>query len=292
MFFNVDVVDAHVAEDSSSQIGAVRAAGGWGNGDRFRIDFGMTVLHATSSTPTRMFTPDEQFFLDPDCDMTEVPVPIPGNIEGETGYQCTTRGDCHLIVLDDDTGKLYEMWKANIKSSLQFEGGCVAIWDTRKSYGTTLRGDQCASADGAGFPIAPMLFDADEVAAGTIDHAIRFVLPNDRIRQGFVRPATHAAYTSGALGAPHYGVHFRLRADYPIDSLPSEGAKVVARAMQKYGMYHADGGEYALTAASDRFTTAKWQGLLGADDLAALTVEDFEVVDHGAMHEITNDCMR
>ena len=57
-------------------------------------------------------------------------------------------------------------------------------------------------------------------------------------------------------------------------------------------MYHADGGEYALTAASDRFTTAKWQGLLGADDLAALTVEDFEVVDHGAMHEITNDCMR
>ena len=191
MFFNVDVVDAHVAEDSSSQIGAVRAAGGWGNGDRFRIDFGMTVLHATSSTPTRMFTPDEQFFLDPDCDMTEVPVPIPGNIEGETGYQCTTRGDCHLIVLDDDTGKLYEMWKANIKSSLQFEGGCVAIWDTRKSYGTTLRGDQCASADGAGFPIAPMLFDADEVAAGTIDHAIRFVLPNDRIRQGFVRPGRH-----------------------------------------------------------------------------------------------------
>ena len=51
-------------------------------------------------------------------------------------------------------------------------------------------------------------------------------------------------------------MHLRLRADYPIDSLPSEGAKVVARAMQKYGMYHADGGNIALTAQSDAHTTA------------------------------------
>lgn len=292
MFFNVDVTDAKVSSDSASQIAAIRAAGGWGNGDRFRIDFGMTVLHATSSTQRRMFMPDAAYFLDPDCDVSEVPIPIPGNIEGETGYECTTRGDCHLIVLDDDTGKLYEMWKANVTSSLHFEGGCLAIWDTKRTYGPSLRGDQCTSADGAGFPIAPLLFDADEVASGEIDHAIRFVLPNDRIRQGFVRPAVHAAYTSGAPGTPHYGVHFRLRADYPIDSLPSEGAKVVARAMQKFGMYHADGGEYALTAASDRFTTAKWDGLLAEDDLAALTVEDFEIIDHGGMHDITNDCMR
>jgi serine/threonine-protein kinase len=84
----------------------------------------------------------------------------------------------------------------------------------------------------------------------------------------------------------------RLRADYPVDSLPSEGAKVIARALQKYGMYHADGGEYALTAVSDRYSTAKWAGLLGEDDLNELLVEDFEVVDHGPKIEITNDCMR
>lgn len=292
MFFNNDVTSAKVEANSGSQLALVQAAGGWGNGGRMRIDFGMTVLHATSATQTRMFTPNDQFFLNPDCDHDDVPIPIPGNIEGEVGYQCTTHGDCHLIVLEDDTGKLYEMWKANIKSSLQFEGGCLAVWNIKKSYGTDLRGDQCTSADGAGFPIAPLLFNADEVAAGEIGHAIRFVLPNDRVRQGFVRPATHAAYTSGGVGTPNYGVHFRLRADYPIDSLPSEGAKVVARTMQKYGMFHADGGEYALTAESDRFTTAKWEGLLGADDLAALTVEDFEIIDHGAPIAITNDCMR
>ncbi|MBL9015104.1 MAG: hypothetical protein JNL83_13055, partial [Myxococcales bacterium] len=80
--------------------------------------------------------------------------------------------------------------------------------------------------------------------------------------------------------------------DYPVDSLPSEGAKVVARAMQKYGMYHADGGNIALTAQSDKYTTAKWAGLMGPRDLQALDVEDFEVIDHGPMITLTYDCTR
>jgi serine/threonine-protein kinase len=84
----------------------------------------------------------------------------------------------------------------------------------------------------------------------------------------------------------------RLRADYPIDSLPSEGAKVVARALQTYGMFHADGGDIVLTAQSDRHSRASWSGLLGVQDLQALAVEDFEVIDHGPAITLTNDCMR
>jgi hypothetical protein len=292
MFFNVDVSDREPAANSSQLIGALRTAGGWGERDRMRIDFSFAVLHATPGTQMRTFTPDATYFMQPDCDVEPVPVPSSGNIEGESGYACTRGGDCHLIVIDDANHKLYEMWKANIQSATEFKGGCLAVWDTAKSYDKALRGDQCASADGAGFPVTPLLFTADEVASGEIDHAIRFVLPNNRINQGFVRPAVHAAYTEGDEGAPNYGVHLRLRADYPVESLPSEGAKVIARAMQKYGMYHADGGEYALTAVSDRYSTAKWAGLLAEDDLNELLVEDFEVIDHGPEIEITNDCMR
>jgi serine/threonine-protein kinase len=62
--------------------------------------------------------------------------------------------------------------------------------------------------------------------------------------------------------------------------------------MQKYGMYHADGGNIALTAQSDRHTTAKWAGLLGPKDLSALKVEDFEVIDHGSPISLTGDCVR
>jgi serine/threonine-protein kinase len=289
MFFNRDVSAAPKATNTAAIIGSIKAAGGWGNSNIMQIDFALDVLTATSSTPKRTFSATEDFYS-PDCDHTAMPIPAGGNVEDETGYACTGDGDCHLIVYDTSARKLYEMWRANITTT--FQGGCLAVWDGLKSYTSTLRGDQCTSADAAGFPIAPLLFTADEVKAGHIDHAIRFVLPNNRIKRGYQRPATHGTSTTGGTNAPYYGVHFRLRADYPINTLPTEGARVVARAMQKYGMYHADGGNIALTAQSDRHTTAKWAGLLGARDLQALRVEDFEVINHGSPIALTGDCAR
>jgi hypothetical protein len=288
MFFNRDVSTTAKAANSDSLIAALAAAGGWGNSNKMQIDFDLDVLTATASTPKQSFTPTDDFFS-PDCDLTSVPVPSGGNVEGETGYACTGDGDCHLLVHDPVGGKLYEMWRANITTT--FLGGCLAVWNEKASYTTTLRGDQCTSADAAGFPISPLLFTADEVKAGHIDHAIRFILPNNRVKRGYVRPATHGTSTTGGASAPSYGVHLRLRANYPIANL-KPGAQVVARAMQTYGMYHADGGNIALTAQSDRHTTAKWSGLLGSTDLAALQVTDFEVIDHGSPIALTNDCVR
>jgi serine/threonine-protein kinase len=57
---------------------------------------------------------------------------------------------------------------------------------------------------------------------------------------------------------------------------------VVARALQKYGMLLADGGDIALTAEADTYTKNKWDGLLGPRDLSALRVDDFVMVDGGA----------
>ncbi|MBA3818038.1 MAG: hypothetical protein H0X17_04055 [Deltaproteobacteria bacterium] len=290
MFWNLDVSGTAKAANSDSLIAGLRSAGGWGRGDRFQVDFSFDVLEADATTPMRSFAPMPEYFYSPDCEEAEIPVPAVGNLEGEPSYECVSGGDCHLIVLDREAGKLYEMYKADIGDT--FRGGCLAVWDTQREYSETLRGDQCSSADAAGFPIAPLLFTADEVAAGEIDHAIRFVLPNDRVRRGYVRPAVHGTDTTGPQNAPTYGVHLRLKANYPIDSLPSEGAKVVARALQRYGMYHADGGEVALTAASDRYTANQWSGLLTDRDLEFLRVEDFEVIDHGPVITYPYRCTR
>jgi serine/threonine-protein kinase len=161
-------------------------------------------------------------------------------------------------------------------------------------YPPSGRGEQCTSADAAGYPIAPLLFTADEVAAGRIDHAIRFILPNATIRAGeYVHPATHGTRaTTGPKEAPPYGVRLRLRANYPLETLPNEAARVVARAMQRYGMLLADGGRVALTAQGDRFTRAKWAGLLDALDLRALRPRDFEMIEAGERIPLTNDCVR
>ena len=257
-----------------------------------RIDFSIEVLQADATTPFRTFTPTADFYT-PDCDHAPFPVPPGGAIEGETGYQCVSNGDCHLIVVHRPTKTLYEMWRANIVGST-FTGGCAAVWDLTRSYPATLRGDQCTSADAAGFPMAAMLFSADEVASGAINHAIRFILPNSRMRSGvYVRPATHAGGPTGGANLPPYGVRFRLRSDFPLASLPSEGARVIARAMQRYGMILSDGGNIALTAQSDRFTAHKWSEVgVDSHSLTGIQVSDMEVVGMGATIPLTYDCVR
>ena len=290
-FFNEVVTGVAPASNSSSLIASLNSAGGWGNGNVMQIDFTIDVLTANASTPMMTFTPNSDFYS-PDCDHVAIPVPVGGDIEGNTGYACNDDGDCHLLVYAPATQELYEMYRADLEGST-LSGGCLAVWDTNKAYGPSLRGDQCTSADAAGFPISPLLFTADEVAAGHIDHAIRFILPNTRMQGNFVRPATHGTFAaSGNSSAPNYGVHLRLRADYPLASLPNDGARTVAKAMQTYGMYLADGGNIALTARSDNFTTAKWSGLLAARDLSALKVSDFDVIDHGPPITLTQDCVR
>ena len=275
MFFDTDVSGTNAAANSDAIIAALAAAGGWGNGNKLQIDTSINVLRADSTTPHMTFTHNGDW-SSPDCDMFDVPVPAGGNVEGETGYACTMGGDCHLLVMDADAKQLYELWEADIESRRLHRVGCLARWDTTAAYTDTLRGDQCTSADAAGFPMSPMLFTADEVAAGSIDHAVRFILPNDRLQKGYVRPATHGTKTTGGSDAPFYGVNLRLRPDFDLSSLPSDGARVVAKALQTYGMYMADGGNIALTARDDRNSTAKWDGLLDTHDLAALKVTDFD----------------
>lgn len=280
-----------VDTQSAAVIAWLSSAGGWGLG-HLQIDFSLEVAQADANTPLLTFTRTDDWY-DPDCDFAAVPVPPGGALEGESGYECVNDGDCHLIVVYPPAQKLYEMWRANIVDG-EFCGGCLAIWDMTRVYTPKGRGENCTSADAAGYPIAPLLFNADEVQAGWIDHAIRFILPNSRIRHGvYVHPATHSTgATSGGSNAPPYGARLRLRADYPVDTLPSAGARVVARAMQRYGILLADGGSVALTAQSDRFTQAKWDGLLDSHDLVAIQVSDFVMVDAGVRITYTGDCVR
>jgi hypothetical protein len=278
--------------ESNDIIAWLDQAGGWGSGT-MRIDFGLEVLEADDSTPKKEFYPTGDFYS-PDCDEVPFPVPPGGALEAEEGYECAGDGDCHLIVVHKDEKKLYEMWRANIVGN-NFDGGCVAVWDLTKTYPDNLRGEGCTSADAGGFPITAMLFTPDEVAAGEIKHAIRFILPNARIREmTYVHPGTHSTFaTSGSDDAPPYGVRLRLRSDFPLESLPSDGARVIAKALQEYGMFLSDGGTIALTGESDRFSAHKWDDLgVDAYSLSSIEVTDMEVVDMGEPILWSGDCIR
>ena len=287
-----DISHAPLDPQSSTMISWLADAGGWGTG-KMRVDFGLRVLKANASTPRVPFRKGPEFGAADSDVISTIPLPAGGGIEGQTGYQCLSEdNDCHLIVVDRSQGKLYEVYRANYADGA-VSGNGLAVWDLNRVYPPSGRGDQCSSTDAAGFPIAPLLFNADELAIGRIDHAIRFILPNPRIRAHvFVHPATHAGAPRGPISAPPMGAHFRLKASFDMSQL-TPAAQVVARAMQKYGMFLADGGNIALTAQNDADTKAKYADMdFGPRDLADLKVTDFEIVDLGAPIRLTDDCVR
>lgn len=267
--------------NSDAVVAAIQAAGGWGDGDRFRVDFGFEVLTTTPDTPFRPFTPNSD-----DCDGADhVPFPLPpgGALSGETTYHCASGSDCYLLVADPPTHRLFEMWRADVNGGT-FSGGCAVVWHLDHDYGPYLRGKGCSSADGAGMPISPLLATADEVKSGSVNHALRLALPGDRVQRGmYVSPASHSTgATSGGADLPPYGARFRLKASFDMTRLPNEAARTIARAMQRYGILLASGGNVALAVRGDRSTVAKW-GALGVDagTFEGIRVGDFEVMPIG-----------
>lgn len=289
-YWYTEVTDRAVDPTSSTVITALQDHG-WGLG-RFQIDFSLEILEAAPETAPRSFSPTGDFYT-PDCDAVDVPVPEGGNLEGESGYACENQGDCHLLVDDRSHALLYEMWRADIRGDV-FEGGCLAVWEMDRVYGESGRGDQCTSADAAGYPIAPLLFTADEVAAGTVAHVLRLALPNTIIRDGsFHHPATHATNADGGGGeAVPYGAHLRLKSDFDLDRIEDPDAAPVVRALQTYGIVLADGGSVALMGRSDARTTSKWSDLFDSHGLVGIEPSDFELLELGEERALTFECER
>lgn len=287
-----DVSKEPVDPQSDKVIGWLANAGGWGRG-KMQTDLSLRVMQADANTPRVPFKKGEGFYSPDSDEVKSVPLPPGGGMEGEKDYQCDIHeDDCHFIVVDRSQQKLYEAFQANYTGD-KLVARFIAVWDLTRVYPPSGRGEGCTSADAAGFPIAPLLFNADELAAGSINHALRFTLPNPRMREGvYVHPATHAGGPSGPASAPPYGVHFRLKASYDVSSL-KPAAQVVARAMQKYGMFLSDGGNIALTSQNDADTTAKYADEdFTSHDMERLKVTDFEVVDMGAPIRLRDDCDR
>ena len=292
-------------------ISTLAGLGGFGFG-RMQIDFTIHVVRASANAPTRSIVgfPSNGSYYSPDCDAigTQMPVPTNGAIEGSSNLACNNDDDdCHLLVWQGN--RLYEAYRANASGSNGLESQCLAVWKLDAVYPESGRGEHCTSSDAAGFPVAPLLFNADEIYAamqvqnGDLGHSIRFILPNARMgtvsgRPAYVRPASHAGAPSGPENSVPYGSRLRLRANFPVTQY-SPGAQVVLRTMQRYGIVLADGGNVALTAESDLFTTHTWKEV-GIDARtfdqqvpgAAVKVEDFEVLDTGPRIVETYDCVR
>ncbi|MGV3719333.1 MAG: hypothetical protein ACO1SX_00365 [Actinomycetota bacterium] len=162
------------------------------------------------------------------------PYPIPPNapIEGGPGSQ----GDRHILVVDRDHWRLYELFSA-FPASRGYRAGSGAIFDLSSNK---QRPAGWTSADAAGLPIFPGLVRYDEAAEQKeIRHALRFTV--SRTRRAYVAPASHFASRSDDPALPPMGMRVRLRKSFDTSAFPPR-ARVILTALQRYGMFLADNG--------------------------------------------------
>ena len=255
----VDTLPVHALSAAwVNSIGATR---------RFHMDFGsgtwdggpigipFNVISGASATKYQVdfYYPDQS---DPG------PYPIPQNPEIEYG------SDHHILTVDTDDCMLYEIFDAT-KINGQWNAGSGAIWDLNSN---ALRPEAWTSADAAGLPILPGLARYEEVAAGAINHALRFTV--NCSADYYIWPARHIA-PSGSCATPvPFGARFRLKANYNISGF-SPQAQVILQAMKTYGIVNADNGSpWFVSGAPDE----NWDNDV-LHELDVLTGSNFEAVE-------------
>jgi hypothetical protein len=252
--WNVPIDSAPVAANSATLISSIGAS------SRVHANFGstygipyITVESNQASYPVTFSVADES---DPG------PYPIPLNAPIEDG------SDAHVLVVQKGVCNLYELFGA-MPQAASWGAYAGARFDLNSNH---LRPDGWMSADGAGLPILAGLLRYDEVAAGKVEHALRFSANNTG--QAHVWPARFDSSGSTSSSLPPMGVRLRLRADYPEAGLSQQGT-VIVQALKHYGMILADNGSnWYITGAVD----SRWADPIFAE-LLAIRGDDFKVID-------------
>jgi hypothetical protein len=162
------------------------------------------------------------------------PYPIPSDAPIEGGGK-KGHGDKHVLVLQEGTCKLYELYDAHRKGA-GWVAASGAVFNLRSD---ALRPEGWTSADAAGLPIFPLLVRYPEVTTGQIDHALRVTVPETQ--DGYIHPATHYASSSSDPSLPPMGLRLRLKAGYGLAGFTGESL-VILEALKRYGLIVADNG--------------------------------------------------
>jgi hypothetical protein len=196
-------------------------------------------------------------------------------------------GDHHLLtfVRDEETGGLKELWEyyqpwvtRNDKGQIAAVAG--ASWrkfDLRKGE-TPAPG--VPSTDAAGLMIVPLLVRYDEVARGSIDHALRFCVNNADISPTFKWPARTAAGAWNRETGMPYGTRLRIKSSWwnaNADAVLGTGtqARIIGEALRRYGCILADGSggtSIQLNGVADKRWEPKLHSRLNAIPVSALEV--------------------
>jgi hypothetical protein len=203
------------------------------------------------------------------------PYPVPPDAPIEGGVNGS--GDRHVIVIDRDNWKLYELYSAyRVNGGASWNAASGAVFDLNSN---AVRPAGWTSADAAGLPVFPGLVRYDEVfEQREITHALRFTAQSTR--RAYVYPARHFASNSTNPNLPPMGMRVRLKASFDLSRF-SPAMQVILHALKRYGMILADNGSnwYVSGAPDPRWNDDELNTLKG------IKGSDFEVVQMGTIVE-------
>lgn len=253
-----------VAADSSAIVRSIGLDGGihadFGSGRWDGGPIGIPYDVVSRRTPRSRV----RFDYADESDRARYPIPRGVHIEGGPASD----GDRHALLVDRSRCKLFELYALR-RAGGRWTAGSGATWSLERPR---LRPSGWTSADAAGLPILPLLARYPEVRRGRITHALRMTV--SETRRAFVFPARHFASSDSDPALPRMGERLRLKATVDIAGLPRQ-ARIVAQAMQEYGLIVADNGSdwYVSGAPNPRWDNDALHAL------GALEGRDFEVVD-------------
>jgi hypothetical protein len=259
---NRDISRAPVDPRSSAYIDSI------GAGLHLHADFGSNPGYGIPYAVVKRRQPRVPVrFSDYGAQSDRGPYPIPAGAPVEGAGEA---GDRHLLVLQQGSCRLYELYAAR-RLGAGWEAGSGAVFNLRSN---ALRPEGWTSADAAGLPIFPLLARYPEVRAGRIEHALRVTVP--RTQAGYIHPATHLASSSTDPSLPPMGLRLRLKAAYSLAGYHGQ-ALVILRALKRYGLIVADNGSsWYITGAPDR----RWNDE-DLDQLKSVPGSAFEAVGSG-----------
>ena len=169
---------------------------------------------------------------------------------------------------------LFETYNTAYRANGHSTAGSGASWNLKSN---ALRPVGFTSADAAGLPILPGLVNLDEVASGSMNHAIRFTA--QCTQQSFLWPARHEAGQANTR-CPPMGARFRLNASFNLPaSTCGTFCQTVVTTMKTFGLILADNGSnwYFQGTADRRWTYNE------VDQLKQIPAAQFVAVDESCL---------
>lgn len=222
--------------------------------------------------------------VDPDRDGVAQGLPMPEGVWQDPSP------DGHMTLIDTKAGKSWDFSRAQQLPGGSWIASRIDTWDLDgPGYRKPFDGDYwwTYGARGSGFPLIAGLIRPEEIEKGEINHALVCATPiNRKTTYPDGKPqlcSPPASRTDGeGIGYEYIPEGARLQLDPKLDldllNLTPE-TKVIARAMQKYGMYNGDNSEdfviYFQNLGPDG---GKWKKYGMFSDLKKIPVERFRVL--------------